>query len=238
MNRQELLNELNGFYNQKGIINDENFNCCNKDVCCSYGIDLAQGMQCHIGTKYTEREKVLVVSLDCGGGGKQNITERTKTIEKLIVEIIINPHMRGTIRCISDFYEMGENNKEALRYYAMTNSCKCTRKSDSMDKLPWRFYEKCADLKKEEIKIIDPDVIYFQGKDSLINCQFTDIPSVNDSLKEFIKFLVIDDRKYVSVICIHPSARGRNAKKRKDFYDNKIVEINRFIRENLLNKIV
>lgn len=234
MNRQQLIENLKDFYNQKGITRD-NFRCDNNDSCRNLGIDLAQGMQCHIGTEFSKREKILVVSLDCGGGGNQNIQERTKTIEELINSDKINPHMRGTIRCISSFLQIHENSKEALKYFAMTNSCKCTRNSNSMDKLPWRFYEQCADLKKSEIQIIDPDIIYFQGNDSFIGCKFCDIPTVPDEMKNIIRYLLIDDKKYISVICIHPSARGRHANRRKDFYENKIDDINKFIRDKLLN---
>ena len=236
MKRQDLINELNKFYVQNGITPDEKINCAKKDICGSMNIKLAQGMQCHIGSQFRDRNgiNVLVVSLDCGSGGKESIKERTETIEGLINKDIINPHMRGTIACLSDLFQE-KGSKESLRYYAMTNSCKCTR-NDSTDQLPEFFYHKCADYKLCEIELISPNIIYFQGKNALIGCEFENIShGVCGGIFEFLKYLKIGNKKIYAVQCIHPSARGRNAKMKRIFYDELLPEINEYLRIALKN---
>ncbi len=236
MERQDLVNELNKFYEQNGILPDDKFNCIKKDICGSKNIKLAQGMQCHIGSQFKERNgiNVLVVSLDCGSGGKESIKERTETIEGLINKDNINAQMRGTIACLSDFFQE-KGSKEFLRYYAMTNSCKCTR-DDSSDQLPEFFYHQCAVYKIREIEIISPDIVYFQGKNALIGCEFENISNGECSgIFEYIKYLKIGNRKIYAVQCIHPSARGRNAERKKIFYDELLPEINEYLRNALKN---
>lgn len=226
--REEIIEVLNKFYNEKGITPDDNFNCPNKDNCNRRDIPLAQGMQCHVGTEYGEAGKIkaLVVSLDCGGGGKETIEDRTKDVQ----EGHNNPQMKGTTLCISDLLQMKENPKESLSYYAMTNSCKCSRK-DSSNQLPDFFYEQCAEFKIKEIELIDPDVAYFQGKNALIGVNFENIDNRTDGIFEHLKHLRIGNKKIYAVQCIHPSARGSNYKRRVSFYDEKLPKINDYIRK-------
>lgn len=234
--REEIVTKLSNYYEENGIIPDERrFNCPNKDKCNNMGITLAQGMQCHIGSKFGEPDqiKVLVVSLDCGWGGKDNIEGRTQTIEELISGNKINPHMSGTIDCISDLLQF-EKKKESLRHYIMTNSCKCSR-NDSPDQLPISFYEQCAEFKMKEIELIEPDIIYFQGQRALIGLDFESIDNQLTGIFEYLKFLKIGERKIYAVQCIHPSARGRNSNRKKIFYEELLPQINEHLRDIFKN---
>lgn len=232
--REEVVQKLKSYYNENGIV-PTNFCCENLSKCPDNGEVLSRGMQCHVGSKFGEKHKVLVVSLDSGKGKDDTceLEKRTSSIEELGY---FNPHMKGTLLCISDFYEIDKESKEALKYYAMTNSCKCSRPA-SRNKLSGNYYLNCTKHKLAEIEIINPDVIYFQGADALHNCEFDYIEGINDELKHDIRHLIFNGKKYLSVICIHPSARGRNAKKKKDFYENKIFEINKTISEILCKKL-
>lgn len=228
-NREEIITRLREYYEENGIIPDERFDCPNKNKCNSKSIPLAQGMQCHVGKKFGELKiSALVVSLDCGWGGALNIEERTKEVEN----VGNNPHMRGTIKCISNLLFNNDENKECLQYYAMTNSCKCTRQN-SADQLPDFFYEQCILHKIKEIEILDPDVIYFQGKRALFGLDFLDIDSQTDGMFEYLKGLRINGRIIYVVKCIHPSARGRHAQKRKLFYNQTLPMINDFLKHKL-----
>lgn len=228
--RTELVSKLNEFYNSTGIVPGETFNCPKMEQCNSKGIKLAQGMQCHVGTKLSEDEiKVLVVSLDCGYGGKSGIEERTKEVEKGDT----NPHMIGTKMIISNILKYEKD--EALKHYVMTNSCKCSR-IDSPDQLPEFYYEQCSEYKIKEIEIIKPDIIYLQGKRALIGLKFGNIEKFINPFPEFLKYLIVDGEEYLTVQCIHPSARGRHAQRKKVFYNDILPQINDFLKAKLKSK--
>ena len=228
-NREEIVTKLRNYYEENGIIPDENFNCLNKDKCNSQGIQLAQGMQCHIGSNFGEvgRIKVLVVSLDCGGG-IDNIAVRTQTVEMGDN----NPHMKKTMELIADIMQF-ENKLESLRYYAMTNSCKCSRKGTDTSQLPDFFYEQCIEFKIKEIELIEADIIYFQGKRALIGLNFENLNNQTTGIFEYIKLLKIGTKKFYAVQCIHPSARGKHSQRKKTFYTEILPQINDYLREKL-----
>jgi hypothetical protein len=235
MEREEIVNKLKSYYELEHIAPNKEFNCKKKDLCNVIGNDLAVGMQCHVGTKYGEgKHKLLVVSLDCGKGGANNIDDRTKHVES---SNYLNPHMRGTGKIIRDFYGIdGTEGTEALKYFALTNSCKCTR-NNSPDQLEYPFHFNCAEYKLKEIEILDPDVIYFQGINSRagIEWKFKMMDNVPQDLSAYIKQIEINGKNYPAVVCIHPSARGRHSKVAKKFYDETIREINKYIKENIIN---
>lgn len=231
--RNGIVSELKFYYESEGIEANVKFNCKFKKECLNKFNDLSQGMQCHVGTKYGYNKiKPLVVSLDCGWGGVENIEERTYTVENLINETNINPHMRGTIKCISNLIFGIDDDKECLKYYAMTNSCKCSR-PDSPDQLPDFFYEKCIPYKIQEIEILNPNVIYFQGKNALLGIEFYDIDNQNDDFFEYLKYIKVNGKMTFAVKCIHPSARGRHVIRKNTFYNQLLPKINQFLREQL-----
>ena len=72
-----LKEELQAYYNSEGIVPGDGFACKNMGQC---GGNFERGMQCHIGSKYGEKIRILVASLDCGYGGKGTIEERTGNV--------------------------------------------------------------------------------------------------------------------------------------------------------------
>lgn len=231
MERESIVRNLKKYYTHEQIVPGEKFNCKNKEKCKVTSNDLAAGMQCHVGTKYGESKyKVLVVSLDCGDGCADDIDTRTEVIEKCSLS---NLHMKGTGKIISDFYEM--TSIEALKYYAMTNSCKCSRKK-STNQQQYDLHFNCLEYKIKEIELLNPDVIYFQGINSLagIENKLQQIEDIPQELSSRIKQIEINGKKYPAVICIHPSARGRHRKAVNQFYDITIKEINKYIKESLI----
>lgn len=233
--RNEIVSSLNFFYESEGIVPTAMFNCrfkydCNRRYSIQTPTEhLAQGMQCHVGTKYGEHKiKALVVSLDCGWGGAENMEERTLDVEKGSN----NPQMKGTLKCISNLLFRTDDNKESLKYYAMTNSCKCSR-PDSPDQLPDFLYEQCIPFKKQEIEILNPNVIFFQGKKALLGIEFYDIDNQSNDIFEYLKFIKVNDKMIFAVKCIHPSARGRHASRKNTFYNQLLPKINQFLREQL-----
>ncbi|MBO4740055.1 MAG: hypothetical protein J5605_00255, partial [Bacteroidales bacterium] len=142
--RDKIIEDLNDYYSKEGIVPDDSFACKYREKCTG---ELARGMQCGIGNRYGKKTKIVVVSLDCGGGGKANIADRTQGI----IDHLYNPHMKGTLYCTSmllnlfefqtkePWKEWGEVWKgkdksvvdQAIPFFAMTNSCKCCRKGST-----------------------------------------------------------------------------------------------------------
>jgi hypothetical protein len=231
--REDILTELKQYYSINGIVANNNFNCKHKNECDKKCNELTHGMQCHIGTKYGELKiKPLVVSLDCGGGGAEMLDERTVTIENLINESSLNHHMRGTVKTISNLLFNVNSNKESLRYYAMTNACKCCY-SKSTNQLPDFFYEQCISYKIKEIEIICPNLIYFQGNKSLYGLKFSNIDDQSNGIFEYLKYVSIGEEKIYAVKCIHPSARGKHMTKKIKFYNEILPEINNYLKDKL-----
>lgn len=197
---------------------------------------MARGMQCHIGSKYGEKMKILVASLDCGYGGANIIEERTSDVVEGSKKPL-NPHMRGTYKALSLFLDETDP-KELVNYMIMTNTCKCCY-WDSPNHLDIEYYMNCGYYAVEEVYRIQPDAVLFQGKNapaySLANHFLRPInDSKQEHLKEELMFFEYKDFKCYAVLCIHPSARGRSARKKIDFYDNKLPLIAEYIREHPL----
>ena len=62
---EQLKKKLQEYYESRGIIPGEQFCCKNQEKCPG---ELSRGMQCYIGSRYGEKMRVVVASLDCGNG--------------------------------------------------------------------------------------------------------------------------------------------------------------------------
>lgn len=226
--REEKSNRLIRFY-QENNISCDNFNCNHSAECSSLanGRPLTRGAEAHLGTKYGEIAKILVLSLDTGGGS-ENIEDRTFTIESVTHEIA-NPHMKGTVDILLDLFQAYKlDSIEVLKHFAMTNAEKCSATDDSSDKLPTQIYTICRPYHLEEIKILDPDVVYAEGVDSLPHgltvkeddlkeiedfCQQLTtssilVKSIKNILKKYVYRLFFGEKPAYLIKCPHPSARN------------------------------
>lgn len=242
--RDNIIKKLNTYYFNKGIVPDNTFHCEKIKNCPG---NLARGMQCGIGNRYGEKTKIVVVSLDCGGGGKANIADRTQGI----IDHLYNPHMKGTLYCTSmllnlfefqtkePWKEWGEvwkgKNKsvvdKAIPFFAMTNSCKCCRKG-STAQLAIEYYEQCYEYKLNEIEILEPDIVIFQGKNALVCCEFSDIEELKgQDMFEYLKKITVKEKTMFAIKSIHPSARGKHYQKVYEFMNKIFPEIVKHIRK-------
>lgn len=236
---EQIVQRLKEYYGTEGIVPGDHFSCkYYKDGHCPG--DLARGMQCHVGSKYGDRMKILIASLDCGNGGANIIEGRTYDVVDSSKHPL-NPHMRGTYKALS--YFLDETDPEQLAHYMiMTNTCKCCY-WDSPNHLGIQYYLNCGAFSIEEIKIIKPEVILFQGKNataySLANSLLSPIEDlhIDDAvdINEYIRLFRTDGFKCYAVICIHPSARGRHARKRVEFYNEKLPVIAKYIKAHPLS---
>ena len=245
---QELCDTLSDYFKSEGIV--PGYFSCKRDCPPDGGNVMARGMQCHIGELYGESEdylKLLVVSLDCGGGGASVIDERTRSVYKSCAEradihmngkMLNGEHILGTNDCAKQL--LGIDDTCIAKYYAMSNACKCCHKNDSKS-LPTRFYQKCADIKIQEIEILDPDIILLQSNRNLIMYGFDSkkevIPDLPEDLKSWLFYYRSDDGKLSYLIrSYHPSARGKSNQYLFDYFTKTFPKIVDYIHQHPIKK--
>lgn len=133
------------------------FACPNVDRCIQAAAPrkLTHGAEAHVGSRYGDRERLVVVSLDAGGESKDLETSRTR------FETIgdsPNLHMKGTIQMLGALF----NEDDPLPFFAMINATKCSAVG-SRDKVPDQLYWKCRRHALEELRILMPDLVWTQG---------------------------------------------------------------------------
>ena len=193
-------------------------------------------MQCHIGSKYGEKMRVVVASLDCGNGGADTIEVRTRNVVADAEGMKRNPHMRGTFKSLSLFFDNQEP-CNLVHYMAMINTCKCCRK-DSSNHMPKEYYSNCQGNTISELLILKPDVVIFQGKFAPFGClkNLCEIQSIDDAdVRQSLRLFRYQDFLCYAVICIHPAARGRSFRKRNQFYETILPRIAEYIKSHPLN---
>ena len=223
--------QLQKYYDENHIIPDGRFACAMLGRCPG---DFARGMQCHVGSRYGERTRIMVAAMDCGYGGKNTIDERTEKVVSNAQKGVINPHMRWTFKALSLFLDE-EDPKELVHYMIMTNTCKCCHKNDSKHMAPMYYYN-CGMHTRAEVSIIKPEVILFQGQLASTGCQeyLEKIEGLEDEeIRSCLRILRMDGFSCFAVVCIHPSAYGRNMARKIRFYDRILPKVAKYIRENI-----
>jgi hypothetical protein len=160
---------LHDFYGMEGISVDD-FRCKNKSNCvkAANNEELCCGSEAHIGEKYGEPFKIVVVSLD-RGEGSESVWDRSKSIEVLDPEQA-NPHMAGTYKTLKAVLASSNlNGREIWKHFAMTNSAKCCyQENKGRRSVPNRIYRYCDEYSQKEVIQLQPDLIITQGKNSKI----------------------------------------------------------------------
>jgi hypothetical protein len=222
--RNEIIKNLNSFYEKEGIV-PLNFNCKNSDDCekAASGRKICyRGAQAHVGNRYGEELRTVVLSLDTGGEA-ENIDQRTDSIEKFSGT---NPHMKGTIEFLRVIFPE-KSDFECLKFFAMTNSAKCSGKD--RDKLPTKAYINCAKIHEEEIKILQPQLLIAQGNDAYpdflkpqhlseeeynLFCEYFNVENkdvkngIRHTIKRYVKNVKLSEENIVPLIHgPHPSSR-------------------------------
>jgi hypothetical protein len=227
--REKIIQELKEFYS-KNHLNRNGFKCihsldCETETAKTNRIINFRGAQAHVGALYGEKLKIVVLSLD-SGGGHDYIEERTETIESVIYRKA-NPHMRGTIEILRVLFP-NESDATCLKRFAMTNSAKCSA-GDSRDKLPSTVYEKCSGFHKTEIEILIPDLLISQGNDAypyflkpqkISDKEFEEfyelntnsspkiLKAIQPTISRYCRTVEILNFKVMLINCPHPSSRN------------------------------
>ena len=164
---QNYANKLNAIYSKYNITADQ-FSCRCFEKCTEYASKAKRpldknGAEAHIGSRYGETLKIVVVSMDTGGDAF-NISDRTDQIENKSYKKETNKHMRGTrelLECLYHPYNPSKINLYML--FAMVNAVKCSGSDSSMKSLPKSVYINCFPYLKSEVLGLEPDLVVVQG---------------------------------------------------------------------------
>ena len=169
--KADRRNQLQSFYADNGLL-VRDFHCQHALACAeAAGCALYQGSEAHVGTRYGEGLRVVVVSLDTGGEGEPMDGRRT-TIEGLYRPdgdtSHMNPHMRGTTELLHAIYgtEPNADGGNLYELYAMTNAAKCSRGGPGSAKVPDELYGNCSGYVVQELACLAPQMIVTQGNEA------------------------------------------------------------------------
>lgn len=202
------------------------FACPHQSECCSAAAPrpLRHGAEAHVGSCYGDSLRVVVVSLDTGGGS-ETLTER-----RHVVETNEKPksHMRGTITALRALLGSEVPQEQLLRLFAMINAAKCSASDGKHEMVPARLYELCRPFGWEEVKLLEPEVIVAQGAnaravipngrrltDAELGAAFSSLPAdpplsewLGRLAQRYIRLVDLGMRRSVCIDGPHPSARG------------------------------
>jgi hypothetical protein len=144
------------FYHQNHIAVGAFFRCANLPTCSVAVSDrgMKHGAEAHVGTKYGQPPRVVVVSLDAGGEAK-TLGERCMDVERLTKKDDCNPHMRGTWRVLEALLALGDD-VSPFPFCAITNSAKCTASDGKRDMASRVLFNNCRSLAIAELEILSP----------------------------------------------------------------------------------
>ena len=193
-----------GVLKGKETFNCEHFACCKAAAKAKGRNDLVKGAEAHVGKKYGDPIRLVVISHDTGGCEKDeygaDLCERRKDIKKT-ANCKKNPHMKGTIATLKHLYGCRPES-DLLKRFAMTNSAKCSGKDEKKDSVPAKLYKNCRKHGLAELKELNPQLVVTQGglaKD-LLKCQ--DIQGIDEQeIRKHVPCSIWDDLYLKSWIC-------------------------------------
>jgi len=211
----------------------EHFACCSKAAAEAKpkGRDLVKGAEAHVGEKYGCPIRLVVISLDTGGGCEKEFGECLSVRQKTIQSVKYcgaNPQMKGTIETLWHLYGKGKPECDLLKRFAMTNSAKCSGKDKPTNSVPDELYKNCKDHGLAELCVLDPELIVTQGNKAkyLLDCRDIDEEEIRKympcsvwddlylrswiykQLKKYLKYWNNGTRDVPVLQAIHPSTRG------------------------------
>ncbi len=165
------------------------------------------GAEAHVGEKYGDPIRIVVISLDTGGSYEErrmgeDLAERREIIQG-VTFCNANPHMKGTIRTLQRLYgqEPQEPEGDLLQRFAMINSAKCSAGKYNKDasRVPNKLYENCKEHGLAEMAVLDPHLVVAQGSMARDLLPLQDISE--EEIRKHVPSLMWSDVNVGSWIC-------------------------------------
>ena len=224
----EVVDELRRFYDDNAIACGS-FRCKHADECRTdmSRRPLVHGAEAHVGSRYGDMLRVVVVSLDTGGDAT-NMERRRETIETIGDRP--NRHMRGTIELLTALMPPSMRDESPLPYFAMTNACKCSANDGRRDMVGPELYERCRPFALKELVMLRPQIVVTQGdlahavvkpyqneidnadlKSVLNECGVADPPAsvwIKAMVREYLCSVSLESSNAVCMVTPHHASRG------------------------------
>lgn len=163
--RDEIAEALRHYYANQNIHVGPDFACQHRGRCerLANPRPLMKGMEAHIGHRYGERGRIVVVSLD-SGNSSEDLDARTATIEPITPENAGNWHMQGTAKFVKLLVDSDTPPDQPMAFVAMLNSAKCAGADGRMNTVPPAVHYRCRAYLLGELRILNPALIWLQGR--------------------------------------------------------------------------
>jgi uracil-DNA glycosylase len=227
----ELIDELAAFYQSQNIAVD-NFACPHQAECdrvtAAAGQSLHHGSEAHIGSRYGDPFRIVVVSLS-DKSGSARLSDHDEYERGLCTEWDLNPHLVGTKEILEAVLAPEITEREVFRHFALTRAAKCALVGEA-NKPPDACFWHCRQFVLPELEALRPDLIVTQGReawwaleehsdlvpDTLVQSLTTpDMAGGHPALslfegcvREYVRILRLGSRPVVLLKLVHPAARG------------------------------
>jgi len=162
--RNEIAAGLRHYYAEQHIRVGKEFACPYRGSCESFAKPrpLMKGMEAHVGSRYGESRRIVVISLD-SGNSSEDLDARTATIEPITPDTTGNAHMHGTAKFVRFLVDPSNPPEKPMLFTAMLNSAKCAGADGSMNTVPFAVHYQCRGYLFGEMRILNPNLVWLQG---------------------------------------------------------------------------
>lgn len=198
--RDDIATALCDYYARQRIrVGD--FACAHRPTCENFAKPrpLKKGMEAHVGHRYGEARRVVVVSLD-SGNSSEDLASRTATIEPITPDTAGNPHMEGTAKFVKLLINPTNPPEKPMAFAAMLNSAKCAGDDGRMDTVPFAVHHQCRAYLLGELQILNPGLVWLQGRTvrDVLSDRLTTSENLVSRLRHYLGRLRIDNERLES----------------------------------------
>ncbi len=156
--RTEVVQQLSEFYLSKGI--DKAGFCCkhHHSICERIAAErgIRFGTEAHVGHLYGSgsTRRIVVVSLDAGAYGGEDIEERTRNLESAKnIDLALTDHIKGTYLFLSLLLRDQIGEISPMPHIVQINSSQCTPRHGGSGQFPKKIHDQCLPFKERELEI-------------------------------------------------------------------------------------
>ncbi len=212
-----MLRKLEKYYESNGIL-ATTFTCEHKKSCRDSCTSFTGPKSAFVSDGYAKRllPRVLFLSLDSGSAfraaNKRTPTAvRTQEEARNIGALPKNRHWYRTHELAWYFLKEFMPNlqqEDTKNFIAHTNAAKCCLNKERRAKADRRLFENCRPYLKQELKILDPDIVVTQGNEAKLamECMIT---GTLQRFDDFAAVISLNDNEVFWLHTYHPRKWGK-----------------------------